>query len=83
MATSAYSYKEEIICEIEGMPDDQLKQIMDFVYFIKAKEVIDPSQSYFWTKKWQKMEKSADRDKYLGNIIGDGTIDGLMDELNT
>ena len=47
---------------------------MNFICFIKAKEVIDPAQAYFWTKKWQKMEKGADRDRKRGNVIGNGTV---------
>ena len=56
---------------------------LDFVCFIKAKEVIDPSQSYFWTRKWQDMETEADEDKKAGNIVGNGTVEGLLRELKT
>ncbi len=33
---------------------------------------------YFWTKRWQDMEKEADLDKEKGNTIGDGTITELL-----
>jgi len=36
---------------------DKLREVLDFVCFIKAKDVIDPAQAYFWTRKWQRMEK--------------------------
>lgn len=75
-------YKEELFREIAGLSDEKVKEILDFTYFIKAKDSIDPSQSYFWTKKWHDMEKEADRDKKAGNIIGDGTLDSLLKELN-
>ena len=74
-------YKKDLLREIEGLPLDKLKEILDFVCFIKAKEAIDPAQAYFWTVKWQRMEREADEDKGAGNIIGDGTVEGLLKEL--
>ncbi|OIO75848.1 MAG: hypothetical protein AUJ85_01935 [Elusimicrobia bacterium CG1_02_37_114] len=29
---------------------------------LKPAQVIDPSQSWFWTKEWQEKEKEADKD---------------------
>ena len=82
MTTLTSSPKEELFREIEGLPDEKIKEVLDFACFIKAKDAIDPSQAYFWTKKWQRMEQEADRDKTIGNVIGDGTTDGLLMELN-
>lgn len=82
MPTLTSSPKEELFREIEGLPDEKIKEVLDFACFIKAKDAIDPSQAYFWTKKWQRMEQEADRDKTIGNVIGDGTTDGLLMELN-
>ncbi len=81
MPVTVSEYKNELLSEIEGMSADKLRQILDFVCFIKAKEVIDPSQSWFWTKQWQKMEHMADNDKNTGNIIGNGTLNDLLSEL--
>jgi hypothetical protein len=81
MPTLSSEYKEELLREIEGLSAEKIKEILDFTYFIKAKDAIDPSQAYFWTRKWQEMEADADEDKDAGNIIGDGTINGLLDEL--
>ena len=75
-------YKEELFREIQGLPDEKLKEILDFTYFIKAKDAIDPSQTFFWTRKWQDMEREADKDKESGNVIGDGTLNGLLKELD-
>jgi hypothetical protein len=69
METLNMQYKKDLLSEIEGLPLDKLKEILDFVCFIKAKEVIDPAQAYFWTRKWQDMEREADKDKEAGNII--------------
>jgi hypothetical protein len=74
-------YKEELLREIEGLSVEKIKEVLDFTYFIKAKDAIDPSQAYFWTRKWQKMEAEADEDKEAGRIMGDGTANGLLDEL--
>jgi hypothetical protein len=82
MPTIAYGYKEELFRQIQGLPDEKIKEILDFTYFIKAKDVIDPSQAYFWTMKWQAMEREVDRDKERGDMIGDGSIRVLIEELN-
>ena len=74
MDTTVTQYKKELLKEIKGLPSDKVKEVLNFICFIKAKEVIDPAQAYFWTKKWQKMEKGADRDRKRGNVIGNGTV---------
>jgi transposase-like protein len=45
------------------LSSSKLKEVLNFVHFIKAKEAIDPTQAYFWTKKWQEGEREADKDK--------------------
>ena len=74
-------YKEELLREIERLPSKKIKEVLYFVCFIKAKENIDPTQTYFWTKKWQDMEREADMDKKSGNVIGDGTAEDLLQKL--
>jgi hypothetical protein len=74
-------YKEELMRQIEGLPPEKIKEVLDFACFISAKDAIDPSQAYFWTKKWQAMEAEADQDKEKGSVLGDGTVDGLLREL--
>lgn len=81
METLATQYKKDLLREIEGLPSEKIKEILDFVCFIKAKEVIDPAQAYFWTSKWQSMEREADKDKEAGNVIGNGTAEGLLEDL--
>ncbi len=78
METLATQYKKDLLREIEELSSEKIKDVLDFVYFIKVKEVIDPAQAYFWTKKWQDMEREADKDKETGNIIGNGTVEGLL-----
>jgi hypothetical protein len=74
---------EEIMEEIDGLSKEKLKEVLGFVSYIKAKETIDPTQAYFWTKGWQKMEAEADKDKKARKIIGDGTAKGLIRELKS
>ena len=74
-------YKEELLREIERLPSKKITEVLYFVCFIKAKEAIDPTQTYFWTKKWQDMEREADMDKKSGNVIGDGTAEDLLQKL--
>jgi len=57
MATVDSGYRDELLREIEGLSAEKVKEILDFAYFIKAKDAIDPSQAYFWTTKWQSMER--------------------------
>jgi hypothetical protein len=75
--------REDLLKEIEGLPSDKIKEVLDFVCFIKARESIDPMQAYFWTKKWQDMEKEADTDKKSGRVIGDGSVDDLLEKLKS
>lgn len=81
MGASIAQYRKELLREIEDLSFGKVKEILDYVHFIKAKDIIDPSQSYFWTKNWQEMEKDADRDKKAGNIIGSGTARDLVKKL--
>jgi hypothetical protein len=81
MGAAVVQYKKELLREIENLSFNKVKEILDYVHFIKAKDLIDPSQSYFWTRNWQDMEKEADKDKKAGNIIGDGTVKDLLKKL--
>ena len=81
MNESSFQYKGELLKEIEELSSEKLKEVLDFVCFIKAKEVIDPTQAYFWTNHWQQMEKEVEDDKSAGNIIGNGTVENLSKEL--
>ena len=74
---------EEIIEELEGLPKEKLKEVLGFVSYLKAKEAIDPTQAYFWTKSWQKMEAEVDKAKKTGKVIGNGTAKGLLKALKS
>ena len=83
MGTALSRYKKEILQEIRDLPPGKLKEVLDFVCFIKAKEAIDPAQSYFWSQKWQAMEQDAEKDKKDGRTIGTGAVKELLRELKS
>jgi len=35
---------------------------------LKPRKLIDPSQGWYWTKEWQKIESSADEDIEKGRV---------------
>lgn len=70
--------KKEIINQINDLKPDGLKEVLDFVLFVKVKKTIEPSQAYFWTKTWQRLEKEVNEDKKAGRLVGDGTVEGLL-----
>jgi len=70
--------RKEIVNQINDLKPESLKEVLDFISFVKVKKTIEPSQAYFWTKTWQRLEKEVDKDKMAGRIIGDGTVKGLL-----
>ncbi len=72
----------QVILATEGLSKNELAEVLDFVYFIKAKKVIDPSQAYFWTKKWQEWEREADEDKKAGRVKTFNSVDELITDLH-
>ncbi len=72
---------EAIVEELREFKHNSLKEILDFVYYMKTKEAIDPSQIYFWTRKWQAWEREAEKDKKAGKAIGNGSVKDLVAKL--
>lgn len=71
----------DIAEEVKSMPVKDLKEVLDFIFFIKMKTNISPSQSYFWTEMWQKIESEVDEDKKSGRVLGNGKVKNLLKEL--
>ena len=46
------------------------------------KKLVDKSQAYFWTRKWQKGERAADEDIKAGRVKTFGSVDELIKELD-
>lgn len=67
----AVDYKSEIISEVKDLTPSKAKEVLDFICFVKHKEAlskIDPTQAYFYTPKWQKLEKQAEEDIKTGRV---------------
>lgn len=71
MQQATLNYKDEIVREIKGLTASKAKEVLDFICFVKHKEAfskIDPTQAYFFTPKWQALEKTAEEDIQAGRI---------------
>jgi hypothetical protein len=45
------------------------------------KKLVDKSQAYFWTKKWQEGERGADEDIKAGRVKTFDSVDELIKDL--
>jgi len=46
------------------------------------KKLIDKSQAYFWTKRWQEGEREADEDIKAGRVKTFDSVDKLIKDLD-
>lgn len=60
--------KQELLREVKSLPSNLAKDVLNYVVFIKYKNIVDADQSYFWTKKWQRLEKEAEKDIKEGRM---------------
>ena len=54
-----------------GLEDEALFEAVrrqDGVIELQPRVAIDPSQAWFWTERWQKMEREADEDIAAGRV---------------
>ena len=49
---------------------------------LMPKKLVDKSQAYFWTKKWQKGEKEAAEDIKAGRVKTFDSVDELIKDLD-
>lgn len=49
---------------------------------IKPKVVMDKSQSWFWTKDWQKREKEVEKNFREGKILVSETVEDFIKEID-
>ncbi len=56
-------------------------EIIDDKAVLVPKRLIDKSQAYFWTKKWQEGEKQADEDIKAGRVKEFGSAEELLKDL--
>lgn len=72
-----------LVEEVNTLSLPQQRVVLDFVHFLRIKTMIDPTQAYFWTRRWQQLEQSAERAKITGRRLGDGTVGNLLKILKT
>ncbi len=74
---------DELLEEVAALKPSQQRVVLDFVHFLRIKATIDPTQAYFWTRQWQQLERAAERAKAHGRTLGNGTIKGLLQALES
>jgi AbrB family looped-hinge helix DNA binding protein len=47
------------------------------------KVLVDADQAWFWTARWQKMEREADDDFAAGRSVSFDDVDGFLDDLES
>ncbi|MBI2095871.1 MAG: AbrB/MazE/SpoVT family DNA-binding domain-containing protein [Candidatus Omnitrophica bacterium] len=48
---------------------------------LKPAKLVDPSQSYFWTKEWQKREREVDEEIRKGRVRKAISVEDLIRDL--
>ncbi len=59
----------------------QVEETKDGV-MLKPAKLVDPSQTYFWTKEWQAGEREAEEDIRKGRVKAFKSIKELIKDLN-
>lgn len=57
-------------------------EVTDDRAVIVPKKLVDKSQAYFWTKKWQAAEKEASEDIKAGRVKAFDSVEDLIKDLN-
>jgi AbrB family looped-hinge helix DNA binding protein len=79
---SQITLPSEIVKKMKLREGDNLDIVLeDDKIVIKPVLVIDRSQSWFWSKKWQEMEKEADEDIRRGQVEKAKNIKELIQKL--
>jgi antitoxin MazE len=81
---SQVTLPSEVVKKMQLQQGDNLDISMeDDKIIIKPVLVIDRSQSWFWSKKWQAMEKEADGDIKQGRIHKAKNVEELIERLDS
>jgi AbrB family looped-hinge helix DNA binding protein len=56
-------------------------EVIDDKAVLMPKKLIDKSQAYFWTRKWQEAEKEADEDIKAGRVKTFDSVEELIKDL--
>lgn len=67
-----------------GIDEGDLVEILveDERAVLVPKKLVDKSQAYFWTKRWQEAEKEADDDIRTGRVRTFESVDELIEDLD-
>lgn len=79
---SQVTLPSEIVKKMKLQEGDNLDIVLeDDKIIIKPVLLIDRSQSWFWSKKWQELEKEADEDIRQGKVQKAKNIKELVQKL--
>ena len=56
-------------------------EVVDDKAVLVPKKLVDKSQAYFWTNKWQQAEKEADEDIKAGRLRTFDSVEELLEDL--
>ncbi len=62
----------------KGMP---YNEVVDEKALLMPKRLVDKSQAYFWTRRWQQGEKEADEDIKAGRVKTFDSVEELIIDL--
>jgi antitoxin MazE len=57
-------------------------EVEDEKAVLMPKKLVDKSQAYFWTKRWQEEEKEAEEDIKAGRVEMFDSVDELIKDLD-
>jgi hypothetical protein len=56
-------------------------EVVDERAVLVPKKLVDKSQAYFWTRKWQEGEREADEDIRAGRVKAFDSVEELVSDL--
>ena len=81
---SQVTLPSEVVKKMKLQEGDNLDIVIeDDRIIIKPVLVIDRSQSWFWSKRWQEMEKEADEDVKHGRVHKTKNVEELIEKLDS
>jgi bifunctional DNA-binding transcriptional regulator/antitoxin component of YhaV-PrlF toxin-antitoxin module len=66
----------------EGVDLVEIERRADGVIELRPKVAVDAAQAWFWSDRWQKMERQADADIAAGRRTASDTAEDFLDELD-
>ena len=67
-----------------GLPEQSLFEAVrrpDGVIELRPQQTIDASQAWFWTERWQQMEREADEDIAAGRVATFDNVEEFIADL--